>query len=655
MRKIITLLLAGSCSVMAAQAQRDSLSVWLEKPVLHQVHEAFTKASAVNILDSREVSYKQEGDNTFRYCSYHQIIKVKDDEGIEQYNKVYIYQPYNAEIQDIKARSILPDGKVINLDPSTVKETQKNGKVCKLFAMDGLEKNAEIEFAYVIKRSVIIFNSDTYQDTYLPCQHAFFSLTTPKHLQFSVKGYNGFTVNEDTLIGDNRIVTGYADNVKELSDEKYAFQPQYLSRVDYKLSYNYNGNGNVRLYTWKEFAKKAYPIYTELTSKEEKVLNQFAGKINIPATASTDEKILAVEDYVKSNINIDKDLISEDADDINKIVLTRASNERGANRLMAGIFIKLGIHFQLVFVSSRNSYPMDEELENWDRADDLLLYFPQTGKYLSPSDVTFRYPYVEAAVTGAKGLFLKETQIGSLKTAIGLFKEIEPEPVSASYQNLEADLRINETMDTVLVQSKQSMGGYIAATYRPLFHFLPKDKQLETSKEMLKIQGNNNEVTNIKTENTALTDGFYQKPLIVSGDIKSAELLENAGKKALLKIGEVIGQQSEMYQEKPRQLPMELDYTHWLIRKIVVHIPDNYIVKNPNDLKFAISFSNGTDTTMGFVSDYVLEGNTLTINIREMYNQLRYPLSEFDNFRKVINAAADFNKVMLVLEKKTNS
>jgi hypothetical protein len=55
---------------------------------------------------------------------------------------------------------------------------------------------------------------------------------------------------------------------------------------------------------------------------------------------------------------------------------------------------------------------------------------------------------------------------------------------------------------------------------------------------------------------------------------------------------------------------------------------------------------------MGFVSNYKLEGNLLTINIDEYYKQVLQPLDIFPTFQKIINAAADFNKVTLLLEKK---
>jgi len=56
---------------------------------------------------------------------------------------------------------------------------------------------------------------------------------------------------------------------------------------------------------------------------------------------------------------------------------------------------------------------------------------------------------------------------------------------------------------------------------------------------------------------------------------------------------------------------------------------------------------------MGFVSSYKIVNNVLEVYIMETYRELKYPLSEFETFKKVINASADFNKIVLLLEKKS--
>lgn len=55
---------------------------------------------------------------------------------------------------------------------------------------------------------------------------------------------------------------------------------------------------------------------------------------------------------------------------------------------------------------------------------------------------------------------------------------------------------------------------------------------------------------------------------------------------------------------------------------------------------------------MVFSSNYEVNGNKVTVTIDEYYKQFYFPLSLFEDYTRVINAAADFNKVVLVFIKK---
>jgi len=54
---------------------------------------------------------------------------------------------------------------------------------------------------------------------------------------------------------------------------------------------------------------------------------------------------------------------------------------------------------------------------------------------------------------------------------------------------------------------------------------------------------------------------------------------------------------------------------------------------------------------MGFISSYTLNKNILTIQVNETYKKVYYPMEQFEDFKRVINASADFNKIVLVLQK----
>ena len=147
-------------------------------------------------------------------------------------------------------------------------------------------------------------------------------------------------------------------------------------------------------------------------------------------------------------------------------------------------------------------------------------------------------------------------------------------------------------------------------------------------------------------------DSFYMKPFVIHGMASTkSSFFNKAGNRYLLKIGEMIGEQVEMYQEEQRKLPVENEFNRNYDRKIQFVIPDGYKIRNLDDLKMEIFHEENGEKSMGFYSNYEIDGSTVNVFIKEYYKQLVYPLKYFDQFRKIINAAADFNKKVLIFEK----
>ncbi len=639
---------------IAAQTQVFNYSLentWHEVPQKHTVLPQFDSAAAVGILDERNIEYIVEGKDIAMYHSFHQIVKINTDAGIEMFNKIYIPLALNVLLTNVKARAVLSNGKIITVPADKFKEITENGNKYQLFAMEGLEKGAEVEYTYTLKKNTTFFGMEVFQTSSIPKQKVVFTLSVPSHLKFDAKGYNGFKMSADSLIGDKRITVGYDENVPALEDEKYAVKSPYAKRVEYKLSYNLSSNPKVRMYTWKDFAKRAYTNYTTVSPKDVKPLNSFLTKLKLDDAASELKKIIQVENFIKTSINVDKALIGEEVSSIEYAYKNRSTDMFGNIRLYAALFEKAGINFQIVFAGRRDEYPLDEELENWNRIDETIFFFPNTVKYLSPSNIELRYPYIPPYWAGTKGLFLKGTTIGEFKTAIGSFNEVEMEPFDQQSHNMEVSIKFNDALDTLIIHSKQMLTGYGAADIRPIYAFLPKDKQDQANIEIIKSVAGSTDIKNIKVENEELIHFADNKPYSIAADIKSSELIETAGNKVLLKIGEIIGPQVEMYQVKPRPLPIELPYPHVLNRIITLEIPKGYRIKNLTDLNISIEHKDDNQMTMGFVSGYQQSGDVVNINIYETYKKMYYPISQFEDFKKVINASADFNKVVLVLEK----
>jgi hypothetical protein len=132
----------------------------------------------------------------------------------------------------------------------------------------------------------------------------------------------------------------------------------------------------------------------------------------------------------------------------------------------------------------------------------------------------------------------------------------------------------------------------------------------------------------------------------------SSHFIERAGARVLFKAGLLIGPQSELYRNDKRQVPIENSYNRAYERVIRVNIPAGYSVKNAADLNIDVVYKDSINIPFSFVSSYTIEGQVLTLKINEYYKEIYAPLERYEDYRKVINAAADFNKIVLVLEKK---
>ena len=625
---------------------------WTEKPVLHKMPENFKNASAVYLVDNRVFLYRFEDKNLVQYNYVYKLLKVADDKGIEMFNKIYIPVYRNSEVNDLKARVINANGTIIDVPASKIKEEEIEGNRYRFFAMEGLDKGSEIEYSYITKKNPSYFGTETFQAKSTPYAKVIVSLVVPKHLKYDAMGFNGFTVLKDSVIDEYRVVAAYSNDIPELDDEKYGLRDPYLQRIDYKLSYNLSTNPNVKINTWNEMARNIHKNLTTFSDKEKKAVNKFVNAANIPDGTNEEMVIKLLEDHMKNKINIDDKLISENAENLEASIKSGNTNNFGAARLLIAMLENKGIRYQAVFPSIRDQLPLVEDLENWNRVEEMMLYFPSTQKFLQPSSIVMRYPYVDPYWTATRGLFLKTTSIGDVTMAIAKFDTIPMIPFDQHAHNMEVSAKLDATGDSMIVESKQIMRGYFSTAYRPIWAFLTVDKQDEAIKDIITTVAKSENVQNIKVENTGFTDIWDNKPLILSGTIHTSELMDKAGNKLLFKIGELIGPQEQMYQEKPRQLPAEMQYPHVLLRKLKFQIPEGYTAKNLKDLNIDIQEKSGDVVTLGFTSKYTLTGNLLEVEVLETYREIKYPLAKFETFKNVINAAADFNKIVLVLEKK---
>jgi len=368
---------------------------------------------------------------------------------------------------------------------------------------------------------------------------------------------------------------------------------------------------------------------------------------------SEKEKIIKLESFFKKNFITREDIDDADASDLTEAIKTKVMSEKAFCKLLCTALSIANVNYQIVLTGDRSDFNIDKSLENWNNARHFLLYFPSLKQYIAPTAAIYRFPWIPPTWTETNGLHCVVTTLGGYQSAIAEIRNIPMEKIEYSYQNMDIKAILDKTGESVELDVKHIYGGYAAPNYKAPFIFYPADQQDKILKELIKFGTNSENILSHSFENKEIDLPDPYKPFVINAKVKSSQLVEQAGSKIIVKIGEFIGQQVQMYEAKERVTNIEMQFANKQIRTIEFTIPDGYEIKNLKDLNINQTYKENNEQLMGFVSTYEQKGNILKIFIDEEYNRYFYPTEKYEVFKKIINSSADFNKVVLVLDKKS--
>lgn len=604
------------------------------------------KVLIINETKAIELAETPTGDID-AYLFFHRIIRINSEEKIQSYNRIYLPINNADNLLSLKACTFNKSGKTSELYKGDMKQVQEDDGNYLILALDGLEVGSEIEFYYIIRINANSFFTHRLSNVCFTREHVY-EFISPEKLVFETKSYNGMPELVDTTYNDKTYKTFTLKNLQAQEDERYAANEAYCPRIEVKLSYNYYSRGNTKVMTFTDAAKSYYKILHDLTKDDIKVMEKIYDKAKLKKISGEEAKIRALENYMKSNFN--------GIESANISMTEGLKNNVFTYFQMLGIYAwvceKENIEYELVFTSQKDEAEFDPTFESWNYLKEELIYFPTTNKYLSPSSVLYRYGMIMAGCMNQKGLFVKTISIGDTKSALNSLKFIEPSNFDKNVDNIDAEVSFAPEMDIVNIKLTRTLDGYPAANLRPIYHYVNEEKRTELVEEHLKLGIKDAVARNIVVKNSDINTDEVYKPFITTADVEVASMLETTGNDYLFKLGLCIGPQAELYQETKRRLPGYMPYPHSFVRKLIVNIPQGYEVKGLDEINMNVLLNNGDKKLAGFVSSYKLENGKLIVDVNEYYNQQEYPLEMFEQFRKVINAAADFNKLTIVLSKK---
>lgn len=649
-----TIYLLGALLFVSALSAQETGYVsgysWDAAPEYQTAIESEADMQAVKEKYVTEFAYTADGAFTEYYLE-HKAYWLNSNDKIEDYNKIYLPYDSNSILLESKARVITSTGKIIDLDDSKILTAydEESGRNYKYFAFEGVEKGSIIEYYYKEQKD------PSYNGTAFRLQSRFdkkavaFDLFSPSNLEFKFKTYNGLPeVVRDTTTRDRLHWKLRVQDLKALPDEDQA--PYQASRgyLVYKLDKNLKTNKG-DLSSYGAVAQNVYNFY--YGTPDTKVLEQLQEFIAaiVPDISDPEAAVRLLDNAIKSGFTL-SETSGENLSDLGTVLEQKIANTTGLIKLYVGLLNVLELKHEMVITSDRANLRFDKDFEAHNFLTDFLIYFPEFNTYVSPTDMLSRYGYPPGNLTDNYGLFIKEVKVGDFTSAVGKIKYIEAIPAEKTVDKMVLNIRFDpENIATNQVKFQRSFSGYYGMQIHPFIHLAVGEDREKLLEGLVKSMDQNAEVQSAEVRNED-PELFGVKPIQFDLDFNSDAFMEKAGRKYLFRIGELIGPQIAMYQEKQRELPYENEHNRSYYRTLRVELPEGYRIANLDDLNIDNKYLENGKELFSFTSFYELKDNVLEITADEHYRKNSVGPAIFEEFRTVINSAADFNKITLILE-----
>jgi hypothetical protein len=644
---MILLALFLKTAIIQAQEFDHAEYTWEKSPATIKLSEEEKKTSSLVISSKKFVEYSiSKSNGVEKFVVTHTIEALNDDRAVEASNKIYVPINYHSKLMDIRAR-VIQNGKVISEQGiKDVKKLEEKEVQYYLLALEGVVKGSIVETIVSLQISPSLYAREYLQEKE-PILLSQFTLVAPQNLIFKSKSYNTSATAKDTTIGQKRYVHYSLANVPAFEKEKYALENANMIRIEYAFEKNTEylvARGD----RWDDMGNAYFERLFKNYDKNRKDIDKFLKNVPLKGK-SNEEKAFQIENYIKTNINLVQE--AEEEDLIANVIKKKYANLFGITQLHVLCLERAGISFETVITCEKDIKRFDPDFDSWSFLDYVVIHLSGTDDYITPGNVFLRAGYLPQDLLGQYALFVKGVASGKTLKPLISIKNIGVNDIGKSKDNLKMAVTLNDDLSSSKIQYSKEMSNYVYMGIKPIYYMANEEQKKEMIESVVTNGIKEIKVSGVEVGNYDITSKLqYQAPLKIKATLETDAYLENAGDKVLFKLGELIGPQEEIYQEKKRQNPIDMPYAHEYNREIRVKIPVGRKLEGLEKIKILYEYEDKDGPMFGFASNYKMEGDELVVSCREHYNRISFPIEKFEEFRKVINAAADFNKITILVK-----
>ncbi len=559
-------------------------------------------------------------------------------------NEIIISKINVSEIVDVRAKIINQDTiisygfdemkKMINSDDSD--ENYNNYK------LPNLDEGDIVEIMYTVKKDFNFNGNKIIEESYPILLSKF--ILIENNFKSNIKIYNSNNSFVSDIIFDGKKSKQIIfNNLTATANEQYSTPIANKIKISYQCYENRDDVSQIEY--WGNLVQNVSELFFPKTvnEKAKEILSEIKhGYVKIPWN---ELKIAnAIDEYIKNNF-----VISDEDDpklnDIEYILNNKISNDFSIIQVYSSLFKEADIEYEVAISCNRYFLKFDPELFDPNQLREFLIFLPNQEKYISPNRVEYRVSEAPEDLLGNYGIFID-------KDLDYYFSEITLIDQDFSQIKKNIEVNISRNLNKIKINESRLFSGYWAITNRN-YIYLSENEKTDFLVDFFTINGlDNKKVSNYNIKNFDISHNSFNTPLEITSTISTSDLIEEKEGLTYLKIGKVIGLQSNLFDEKERINPIEINFPNSYDYNIKVNIPRGYKIVDFSELnKSKEYFSVDGNSTAKFLSKATVNGNVLNINIKEYYKELRYNKKRYQEFREVINAAAKFYESSIQIEK----
>ena len=559
-------------------------------------------------------------------------------------NEIIISRINVSEIVDVRAKIINQDTiisygfdemkKMINSDDSD--ENYNNYK------LPNLDEGDIVEIMYTVKKDFNFNGNKIIEESYPILLSKF--ILIENNFKSNIKIYNSNNSFVSDIIFDGKKSKQIIfNNLNATANEQYSTPIANKIKISYQCYENRDDVSQIEY--WGNLVQNVSELFFPKTvnEKAEEILREIKnGYVKIPWN---ELKIAnAIDEYIKNNF-----VISDEDDpklnDIEYILNNKISNDFSIIQVYSSLFKEADIEYEVAISCNRYFLKFDPELFDPNQLREFLIFLPNQEKYISPNRVEYRVSEAPEDLLGNYGIFI-DKDLDYYFSEITLFDQ----DFSQIKKNIEVN--ISRNLNKIKIDESRSFSGYWAITNRN-YIYLSETEKTDFLVDFFTINGlDNKKVSKYNIKNFDISHNTFNTPLEITSTISTSDLIEEKEGLTYLKIGKVIGLQSNLFDEKERINPIEINFPNSYDYNIKVNIPRGYKIVDFRELNKSKEYITvDGNSAAKFLSKATVNGNVLNINIIEYYKKLRYNKKRYQEFREVINAAAKFYESSLLIEK----